>query len=72
VVPVSLRGTRSVLRDGAWFLRRGAVGVTLGRPIAPPGGDWSAALALRDEARRAILRACGEHDLASDDAPKLT
>jgi 1-acyl-sn-glycerol-3-phosphate acyltransferase len=70
VVPVSLRGTRSILRDDSWFPRRGTVGVTLGRPIAPAGDDWNAAIALRDEARRAILGACGEPDLLGDDAPE--
>ncbi|HEX7899877.1 MAG TPA: AMP-binding protein [Planctomycetota bacterium] len=70
VLPVALRGTRSILRDEQWFPRRGAVGVTLGRPIAPAGGDWTSALALRDAARREILRACGEPDLTGDDSGK--
>ncbi len=69
IVPVSLRGTRAILRDETWFPRRGAVGVTMGVPIAPTGTDWNAALALRDEARRAILRSCGEPDLTGDDTP---
>ena len=37
VVPVALRGVRSVLRDGTWYLRRAAVSVTIGAPIAPEG-----------------------------------
>jgi 1-acyl-sn-glycerol-3-phosphate acyltransferase len=62
VVPVALRGTRSVLRDGAWLPRRMPVDVHIGTPLSPRGAGWSDALALRDEARRAILARCGEPD----------
>ena len=62
VVPVALRGTRSVLRDGSWLPRRAPVEVHIEKPLAPRGGGWSDALALRDEARRAILARCGEPD----------
>ena len=64
LVPVTIRGARSVLRDGSWFARRGAIVVTLGAPIPPQGGDWNAAVGLRDAARAEILRHCGEPDLA--------
>jgi 1-acyl-sn-glycerol-3-phosphate acyltransferase len=62
VVPVALRGTRSVLRDGSWLPRRASVEVHIEKPLAPRGSGWSDALALRDEARRAILARCGEPD----------
>ena len=64
LVPVTIRGARSVLRDGSWFARRGAIVVTVGAPLAPQGTDWNAAVALRDAARAEILRQCGEPDLA--------
>jgi 1-acyl-sn-glycerol-3-phosphate acyltransferase len=67
VVPVALRGTRDVLRAYSWMPRRHPVRVTVGKPIAAEGtaGDvWDRALRLRDEARRSILRDCGEPDLA--------
>jgi len=64
VVPVALRGVRSVLRDGTWYLRRSAVSVVVGAPIAPRGTDWSAAVELRDRVRAEILQHCGEPDLA--------
>jgi acyl carrier protein len=64
VVPVALRGVRSVLRDGTWYLRRGAVSVVIGTPIEPTGSDWSAAVELRDRVRAEILKHCGEPDLA--------
>ena len=64
IVPLALRGVRSVLRDGTWYLRRAPVSVTIGAPIAPEGSDWNAALKLRDRVRAEILKHCGEPDLA--------
>ena len=63
VVPVTIRGTRSMLRAGSWFPRRGRLEVIVEAPIAPDGDDWAAALRLRDAARAAILQHCGEPDL---------
>jgi 1-acyl-sn-glycerol-3-phosphate acyltransferase len=65
VVPMALRGTRSILRGGEWFPRRGAVKVTICPAIAPRGSDWSAALELRQRVRDQVLRHCGEPDLSS-------
>jgi 1-acyl-sn-glycerol-3-phosphate acyltransferase len=64
VVPASLRGVRSVLRDGTWYARRAAVAVTFGEPLSAEGSDWAAAVALRDRVRADILKHCGEPDLA--------
>ena len=64
VVPVALRGVRSVLRDGTWYPRRSPIAVTFGKPVRPEGSDWNATLALRDQVRAQILRHCGEPDLA--------
>ncbi len=64
VVPVGIRGTRSILRDGHWLIRRGAITITIGAPIAPEGKDWAAAIHLRDAAREEVLRLGGEPDLA--------
>jgi 1-acyl-sn-glycerol-3-phosphate acyltransferase len=63
VVSVTIRGTRSKLRSGSLLPRRGAVSVTVGKPITPRGSDWSAAIELRDAARADILRHCGEPEL---------
>jgi 1-acyl-sn-glycerol-3-phosphate acyltransferase len=64
LVPVTIRGARSVLRDGSWIARRGALVVTVVPPLVAQGSDWNAAVALRDAARAEILRRCGEPDLA--------
>jgi 1-acyl-sn-glycerol-3-phosphate acyltransferase len=64
VVPVAIRGTRSRLRAGEWFPRRGRVEVRVGPPISPDGTDWAAAVRLRDAVRAQVLAACGEPDLS--------
>ncbi len=63
VVPVVLRGTRSILRDGQWFPRRGTVSVRVGSPIVPEGADFGAVIRLRDRVREEILAHCGEPDV---------
>jgi acyl carrier protein len=67
VVPIAIRGTRTVLRGDQWFPRHGPVTVFIGEPIMTPpdaGSDFAAALRLRDAAREYILEHCGEPDLA--------
>jgi 1-acyl-sn-glycerol-3-phosphate acyltransferase len=63
VVPVTIRGTRSLLRADSWFPHRGAVHVSVGAPILPVGTDWATAVRLRDAARAALLSHLGEPDL---------
>jgi len=65
LVPVTIRGTRSILRDGQWFPRRGVIQIVVSPVLRAGGHDWSAAVRLRDEARAAILANCGEPDLAA-------
>ncbi|MGR4870663.1 AMP-binding protein [Variovorax sp. LARHSF232] len=62
VVPVTIRGTRSVLRDGQWFPRRVPIDVMVSAPIRPDGDDWSASIRLRDAVRAEILNRCAEPD----------
>jgi 1-acyl-sn-glycerol-3-phosphate acyltransferase len=64
VVPVAIRGSRSLLREDTWFPRRTAVSVRVCPSIPPQGDDWDAAVRLRDAARAEILKYCGEPDLA--------
>ena len=63
VIPVAIRGTRSLLRADNWFPRRSSVSVKVCNPIHPHGKDWSSAVQLRDKARAEILKNCGEPDL---------
>jgi len=60
LLPVSLRGTRSVLRDGSWWPRRHPVRIRIHAPSSSQGKDWHSAIRLRDDARRRIAPACGE------------
>jgi 1-acyl-sn-glycerol-3-phosphate acyltransferase len=64
VIPLAIRGTRSLLRDGQWRPRLGPIQIIVMPALAPDGADWAAAIRLRDRARTAILAACGEPDLA--------
>jgi 1-acyl-sn-glycerol-3-phosphate acyltransferase len=62
IIPVALTGTRSLLRAGEWLPRRSEIVIVIGEPITPAEHDWSAVLALRDAARRAILARVFEPD----------
>jgi 1-acyl-sn-glycerol-3-phosphate acyltransferase len=66
VVPVAIRGTRSILRGGQWRPRRGEISVDIGAPIKPDGADFAAAVRLRDAARAFVLAHCREPDLAEE------
>jgi 1-acyl-sn-glycerol-3-phosphate acyltransferase len=60
VVPLVIRGTRSMLRGDDFFPRRGTATVEATPPIQPRGTGWSAAVELRDAVRQVILERCGE------------
>ena len=71
VIPIAIRGTRSMLRAGSWLPRRGKITVTIGKAIdtnqissLTGGNAWDTALKLRNAARGYILQHCGEPDLA--------
>jgi 1-acyl-sn-glycerol-3-phosphate acyltransferase len=66
VVPLVLRGTRSILRDGQWLPGRAPVHIEITPPLYPAGDTFEAALALRDRARKEILSRSGEPDLAGE------
>ena len=63
VAPISIHGTRSILRSDSWFPHRGIISVVVINPIMPQGTQWSAAVELRDISRAMILRYSGEPDL---------
>lgn len=79
LVPLVIRGTRSILRSGSWFPRWGAVRVSVGAPIATgeileqhDGDLWQTAVALRNRTRSWILAHSGEPDLADERPPLLS
>jgi 1-acyl-sn-glycerol-3-phosphate acyltransferase len=63
VVPVALRGGRSMLRSGSWYPRRAKLKVIIGEPVSPGSPGWEGALALRDRARAEMLCHIAEPDL---------
>lgn len=76
IVPIAIRGTRSILRADSWFPRKGVVSLFVGDPIDPKkilAQDdkelWNIAIALRDNSRSWILRHCGEPELSHEQAP---
>ncbi len=60
VLPIAIKGTRSILRGEQWFPRRGSVSVTVLEPLKPSGKDFADVVALRDRARSVIQAHCGE------------
>ena len=64
VLPVTLSGTRTVLRGDELRPHYSALQVHLGAPLPPEGEEWQAALQLRDRARRQILARLEEPDAA--------
>ncbi|WP_456380043.1 1-acylglycerol-3-phosphate O-acyltransferase [Thiolapillus sp.] len=63
VVPVVIRGTRSVLRGSSWFPHRAALSVSVLPAVQPESTGWEAAIELRDAARASMLLHLGEPDL---------
>ena len=63
VVPVIIRGTRSVLRGESWFPRRGTLTVIVASPVYPDGEDFHASVQLRDAVRSRMLEHISEPDL---------
>jgi 1-acyl-sn-glycerol-3-phosphate acyltransferase len=60
VVPIALRGTRAVLPDESWLLRRGPIDVVVGSALTVEASGWAEMVRLRDLARAEIARHVGE------------
>jgi 1-acyl-sn-glycerol-3-phosphate acyltransferase len=71
VIPIAIKGTRSILRDGSWFPYHNPVNIEIGKPIDPEKirsktdiEEWDIAIDLRDQSRKFILQHCGEPDIS--------
>jgi 1-acyl-sn-glycerol-3-phosphate acyltransferase len=71
VIPIAIRGTRSILRGRSWFPHHGSITIEIGKPIDPEKikattdtREWNVAIELRDQSRDFILQHCGEPDIA--------
>lgn len=70
IVPAVVRGTRHALPPQGGLPHAGQIEITLLPPIQPPPASSTAAAALRDQARAAILSELGEPDLSSSPEPR--
>ena len=66
IVPVSINGTRSILRADSRFPHRGEIRVSIAPQVQPTGKDWGSAVGLRDTVRDAVLSNLDEPDLLHD------
>jgi 1-acyl-sn-glycerol-3-phosphate acyltransferase len=69
VIPVVIRGTRSILRSGSWFPHPGRIRIEIGNPVMTSESGWSGAVALREVTREQMLVNLGEPDLATERTP---
>ncbi len=60
VVPISLRGTRRVMRGDLKLPRPGRIALEVGEAIRPEGSDMASLVRLRERVADAIARSCGE------------
>ena len=63
LLPVTLSGTRQVLRDGRLLPSPAPLGVVISPAIQPGGKGWPEMIRLRDAAYAEILKHCGEGPL---------
>ena len=75
VVPVAIRGTRSILRSGSWYPHYGSIDINIGEAIDPKDiagtsemDTWHISIELRDRSREHISQHCGEPDLTQEGA----
>ncbi|MNF55645.1 Long-chain-fatty-acid--AMP ligase FadD26 [compost metagenome] len=64
LLPVAIRGTRKVLRDGQWFPRHGAIDVNVCPPLLAQGPGWVEAIKLRDATIAVLLDYLDESERA--------
>lgn len=77
IIPVVIRGTRSILRAHTWYPRHGSVSLNIGTPVYPTQisekvnetETLSHAIPLRDTVRARMLKYLGEPDLGHEKSP---
>jgi len=72
VVPLALRGTRRVLRDGEWLPRPQPIELRILPPLRATGSEWREVIELRDRVAAAVAEHCGEPrlDLVAGGPPR--
>ncbi|CAD5105871.1 AMP-binding protein [Zestomonas carbonaria] len=62
LLPVAIRGTRTLLPDGCWFPRHAGIEIDIGTSLWARGDGWLEAIGLRDETRAWLLERLDEPD----------
>jgi 1-acyl-sn-glycerol-3-phosphate acyltransferase len=65
VIPVAIRGSRQILRDGDRLPHPGCIHIWIGEPLTAAGTGWRDVVDLRNRAAAAIARHCGEPQLGA-------
>jgi 1-acyl-sn-glycerol-3-phosphate acyltransferase len=60
VVPLALRGTRRVLRDGEWLPHPRPIELRILPPLSASGSEWRQVVELRDRVAERVAEQCGE------------
>lgn len=60
ILPLALKGTRTVLRSESHLFQWGTIDVTVLPPMTPQENDWKEVLRLKNETRKVISQHCGE------------
>lgn len=67
VCPISLDGTRTILRSGSGLFTPGIIRITISEYIYPEGNDWREATKIRKEARNQVAKHCGEYARSTEE-----
>ena len=60
ICPISVQGTRSILRDESYLFRPGAIKIKIGKAIVPASKEWDEVMRLHTLVRAEIAEHCGE------------
>ncbi len=63
ICPISLKGTRDILRDDVFVFSLGKVEVTVAEELIPQSSQWQEAIRLQTLARSFIATHCGESEI---------
>jgi len=64
VIPVCISGSRQFMQADSYLFHPMTITVTIDKPLQAQGNDWHAALSLKQQVRRQILRYCQEPSIS--------
>lgn len=63
ILPISIQGTRQILRSGSILPKPARIKVHISEPVYPLNNSWEEIIRLRNEVRAEIAKHCGEPTL---------